>query len=153
MKVLLDTNLLSRMAEPGHAHHQTALDATDWLGRQGHDLVLVPQVLYGFWVVCTRPLKVNGLGRTAVEAEAELAKFKSLFTILDESPLILPEWERLVTSLQIIGKNAHDCRLVAAMTVHNVTQLLTFNDQDFRRFPGITIHTPGTVLASSSSPP
>jgi predicted nucleic acid-binding protein len=137
MKVLLDTNLLTRMAEPGYVQHQPALDSTDLVGTQGHDLLLVPQILYEFWFVCTRPLGLNGLGRSAAEAESELAKFKSLFAILDESPLILPEWEKLVTSLQVIGKNAHDCRLVAAMTIHNVSHLLTFNEQDFRRYPGI----------------
>src|SRR5207249_6097074 len=107
-------------------------DSTDMLGKQRFDLVLVLQVVYEFWVVCTRPLNLNDLGRTAAEAGTELAHFKSLFAILDDSPLIFPEWERLVKALQVIGKNAHDCRLVAAMTVHNVAELLTFNDQDFR---------------------
>ncbi len=140
------------MAEPGHVQHQFALDATDLLGKQGHDLVLVPQVIYEFWVVCTRPLNVNGLGRTALEAEAELLNFKSLFTILDESALFLAEWEKLVTVLQITGKTAHDARLVAGMTVHGITHLLTFNEQDFRRYAGITILTPAVVLAPSITP-
>ena len=90
MKVLPDTNILTRMVEPGHVQHQAALDSTDLLGKQGRDLVLVPQVLYEFWVVCTRPLNLNGLGRTAVEAEAELANFKSLFAILDDLPRFFP---------------------------------------------------------------
>jgi predicted nucleic acid-binding protein len=149
MKILLDTNILTRMAEPGHVQHQVALNATDLLGKQGHDLVLAPQNLYEFWVVCTRPLSLNGLGRNADEAAVELAKFRSLFMILDESPLVLPEWEKLVTSLKIVGKNAHDCRLVAAMTIHQVTHLLTFNDQDFRRFTSITVLTPDAVVAAT----
>ena len=150
MRVLFDTNLLTRLAEPGHAQHLLALDSTALLGRQGHDLLLVPQVLYEFWVVCTRPMKLNGLGRTAAEAEQELAKFKTLFTILDESPALFLEWEKLVTSLQIVGKNAHDCRLVAAMQVHKITHLLTFNDQHFRRFAGISVVTPSGIVAASS---
>jgi hypothetical protein len=67
--------------------------------------MLVPQVLYEFWVVCTRPLNQNGLGRNSREAEKELAHFKSLFTIIDDTPLIFPEWERLVTALQVVGKS------------------------------------------------
>jgi predicted nucleic acid-binding protein len=30
-------------------------------------------------------------------------------------------------------------RLVAAMVVHGITQLLTFNKQDFQRFTNITV--------------
>jgi hypothetical protein len=36
-------------------------------------------------------------------------------------------------------------RLVAAMQVHNVTSLLTFNGQDFRKFTSLTILDPHTV--------
>jgi hypothetical protein len=44
-----------------------------------------------------------------------------------------------------LGKNAHDARLVAAMRVHGLTHLLTFNAQDFRRYPGINVVTPGDL--------
>ncbi len=152
MKILLDTNLLTRMAEPGHPQYQAALDATDILGKQGHELFLVPQVLYEFWVVCTRPLHLNGLGRTATEAEVELVKFKSLFAILDESPLTFPEWKKLVTNYLIVGMNAHDARLVAAMAVYGITHFLTFNEQDFRRYQSITILTPNAVINSVPPP-
>jgi predicted nucleic acid-binding protein len=152
MKILLDTNLLTRMVEPAHRQHRAAMDATDLLGKQGHKLIIVPQVIYEFWVVCTRPLSVNGLGQTVAAAEIELANFKSLFTILGDSPLILAEWEKLVVALQISGKTAHDARLVAAMAVHGVTHLLTFNDQDFHRYSNITVLTPASVVAPPTSP-
>jgi predicted nucleic acid-binding protein len=45
MKVLLDTNILNRLVEPGDVQHRAALDATDALGKQKHELVLVPQIL------------------------------------------------------------------------------------------------------------
>jgi predicted nucleic acid-binding protein len=44
------------------------------------------------------------------------------------------------------GKNAHDARLVAAMVRHGLTHILTFNAQDFSRYRGITIMTPGALL-------
>src|SRR5439155_16814338 len=76
MNDLVDTNILTRLAEPGHAMHQPALDAVKLLVRQGHRLHIVPQNLYEFWGVCTRPTAVNGLGETAAEAAAELANLK-----------------------------------------------------------------------------
>ncbi len=72
-------------------------------------------------------------------------------------PQILVEWERLVTTHAVLGKNAHDARLVAAMVVHGIDGLLTFNAAHFNRFTAITaftILTPQDVLTppTSSSP-
>ncbi len=89
---------------------------------------------------------MNGLGKTAAEAAAELASLKSLVVRLEETPAIYGTWESLVTSMAVIGKNGHDARLVAAMMAHGLTHLLTFNVQDFRRYPGITAVAPADVL-------
>lgn len=96
MKYLVDTNILGRLAEPGHPMHQPALDAVKRLASEGHTLHVVPQNLYEFWVVLTRPTAVNGLGKTAAEAATELANVKALFPLLDETPAIYGVWERLV---------------------------------------------------------
>ena len=146
MNYLVDTNILTRIADPAHAMHQDALDAVKLLIQQGHKLHVVPQNFYEFWVVATRPVNVNGLGRTAAEAATELANLKALFVLLDETPAIYGVWERLVISTPVVGKNGHDARLVAAMTVHGLTHLLTFNAQDFRQYPAITAVTPADVL-------
>ena len=36
---------------------------------------------------------------------------------------------------------------VPAMNVHGVTRLATFNNQDFKRYRGITVMTPAEVIA------
>jgi predicted nucleic acid-binding protein len=146
MNFLVDTNILGRMAEPGHAQYQLALDATNALDLRGDSLHIVPQVLYEFWVVATRPRAVNGLGLSVGEATTELARLKTLFPLLFDTPSIYPEWERLVSTNRVGGKNAHDARLVAAMTVHGLTHLLTFNVGGFAPYPGITALAPAAVL-------
>ncbi len=146
MKVLVDTNLLARLAQPAHPHHGLAVRSIDALDRLGEDLCVVPQVLYEFWVVATRPVTANGLGLSVPEALAELAKIRGLFTLLPDGPALYPEWERLVAVHQVSGKNGHDARLVAAMAVHGVTHLLTFNTADFARFPGVTGLDPAAVV-------
>jgi predicted nucleic acid-binding protein len=150
--VLLDTNIIARCAEPGHAMHKVATDAVATLRTSGHRLCLVPQNLCDFWVVCTRPVSANGLGKTASAAAAELAALKSLFTILDDLPGIYVEWERLVVAHSIVERNAFDARLVAAMRTHGELEILTFNNHDFRRFPGIAVYTPDAVVASPPAP-
>lgn len=147
MNVLLDTNILGRIAEPTHPHHRPALDATTALGQRGDTLCVVPQVLYEFWVTATRPAAANGLGLSAAAAAGEIARLKGLFTFLPDNAAIYSEWERLVTRHQVTGKNAHDARLVAAMAVHGLTHVLTFNTADFARFPGVTALDPNSLAA------
>jgi predicted nucleic acid-binding protein len=149
MNVLLDTNIPGRMAEAGHPQHQIAVDAVAALITRGDSPCLVPQVLYEFWVVATRPQASNGLGLSSAEAEAEISRLESLYPMLQDSPAIYPEWRRIVAAHQVLGKNAHDARLVAAMAVHGITHILTFNPGDFIRFPGIVALDPTIVLASS----
>src|SRR3989442_2982935 len=137
MNILLDSNILARLAQHTHPMHATARDAVAALRHAGETLLIVPQNLYEFWVVATRPLAANGLGFTAPQADAELARLEALFPLLPDSTALLPAWRRLVVTHSALGKNAHDARLVAAMLVHGLTHLLTFNVADFIRFPGI----------------
>jgi predicted nucleic acid-binding protein len=153
MNILLDTNILTRAAQPGHPMHRAAVDAVAELRRQGEIFCLVPQNLYEFWVVCTRPAAQNGLGLTPAETQAELSRLKTLFTLLDDTPAIFPQWEQLVTQYQVSGKNAHDARLVAAMMVHGLGRILTFNASDFQRYPPLTVLDPRQVLAAPPSTP
>ena len=44
-----------------------------------------------------------------------------------------------MTAYEIVGKRAHDARLVAAMVRHGITHLLTFREQDFARFSEIAV--------------
>jgi len=44
---------------------------------------------------------------------------------------------RLLVDHAISGVQVHDARLVAAMQVHGVFRILTFNTKDFKRFSGI----------------
>lgn len=55
MRVLVDTNILIRLAEPADPDHKTAVAAAAAVRAQGHELCLVPQNLYEFWAVSTRP--------------------------------------------------------------------------------------------------
>ena len=149
MKILVDTNLLTRTAESGHPHYLPAKQAIDVLVLQGHDPLIVPQVLYEFWSVATRPLSANGLGKSPKEAFDEIVKIRAFFRLMGETPDVLDEWEKLVSTLGIIGRNAHDAHLVGAMVAHGIPAILTFNAHDFRRFPGITILDPNAIAAGT----
>ena len=144
MAVLLDTNILLRLLQPHTLQAQSARTAIDRLHLQNHALQITSQNLVEFWVVATRPASKNGLGFSVEEAMVEMVGFKQLFTLLPEEPM-QAEWERLVAMYRVSGKNSHDARLVAAMVVHGVGSILTFNVQDFVRYDGITVLDPRLV--------
>ena len=96
MNIVIDTNILGRMAEPGNPQAQLALDATDALRKQGDVPCVLPQILYEFWVVATRPAAQNGLGLSAVQAETELVRIEAMFPLLAETAAVFPEWRRLI---------------------------------------------------------
>jgi predicted nucleic acid-binding protein len=94
------------------------------------------------WVVATRPPSQNGLGLSTTEAAAELMRLKSMFPLLPDTPAIYPVWESLVIQYRVSGKPAHDARLVAAMHVHGLTAILTFDKTGFSRYAGIEVVCP-----------
>ena len=139
MNVQLDTNILTRLAQPSHAFHAVALAALRNLQSAAHVPCIVPQNLFEFWAVATRRVADNGLGLSAAEAKAELDRLKNAFVLFPDSPLLLGEWEKLVVAHDCKGKVAHDARIVAAMNLLGIKQLLTFNVKDFVRFTSITV--------------
>lgn len=120
-------------------------NAVSTLLTQGEILCVTPQNLIEFWAVATRPLANNGLELTIDQAQKEIAKLKTILKFLPDAPDIFSEWEKLVIQHQVTGKPTHDARLVAAMKVHSVTHLLTFNTSDFKRFTTITAVNPSTI--------
>jgi predicted nucleic acid-binding protein len=82
---------------------------------------------------------------TPVEAALELERIKNVFLFLPETPAIYPAWEGLVAQHAVSGKPSHDARLVAAMQVHGLSAILTFDRTGFSRFPGIDVIQPAEV--------
>ena len=147
MSYVVDTNVLLRLTEPSHPAHNSVLDVLDFLRRRGETLCIVPQNLIEFWAVATRPPISNGLGMTFEEAVDELTRLKSFFVLLLDSPAIFSEWERLIKMHRSIGKQAHDARIAAAMNIHGVKNLLTFNTDDFKRYSDIAAIDPQSIAA------
>lgn len=134
MRYLIDANVFLRQAQPRDPHFAVADNALRVLAGRGEVLCVVPQTLYEFWVVSTRPTTARGdLGWTPAQTETELARLESIFELLPDEPLYF-QWRRLVTTYGVSGVNAHDARLVAAMKVHRLTHLLTCNAKNFRRY-------------------
>jgi predicted nucleic acid-binding protein len=151
MIIVLDANVLLRLADPTNGAHGIAATAVSALCAQGNTLHIIPQSVYEFWAVATRPIANNGLGLSSVECLRELANLKASFPLLDDGPTLFTEWEVIVSAFSCQGKAAHDARYVAAMRTRGSTHLLTFNVKDFSRYSGLTVLDP--IIVAASAPP
>ena len=143
MRVLADTNVLVRLTQPSHSFHAAARQAVEAVRDQGDTLCIVPQIVYEYWAVCTRPVENNGLGMSVELTRVKTAALQRVFRLLRDERSIFDRWEELVARFEVRGKNTHDARLAAAMVRHGITHVLTFDAVDFRRFSDITVLEPG----------
>jgi predicted nucleic acid-binding protein len=145
MRYLLDTNIVLRAVNQDDGLHVLVTRALQTLSTQGHELVIVPQVIYEFWSVASRPKDVNGLGWHSQLVRSVVDDLRAAWTFLEDGPEIYRHWLELVTAYQVLGKQVHDARLAATMQAHQVENLLTLNVTDFRRFGLRAVH-PSEVL-------
>ncbi len=147
MRILVDTNVLVRLAHLDHPHHAIAREVLRRLRDRDHELRTVPQVLYEYWAVATRAAEHNGLGFPVEEAHRQVRQWQELIPALRDERGIFGVWQELVLAHSVLGKQTHDARLVAAAIRHGLTHVLTFNAADFHRYQKIQVLDPQTVGA------
>jgi predicted nucleic acid-binding protein len=136
-RYLLDSNILIRWVQqedPGYPAVEAALDL---VMISNADLLYTSQNLGEFWNALTRPANRNGYGLSPTEANRLAIVIESRLQLLPDTLAIHQEWRKLLVQFCVSGVQVHDARLVAAMHVHSVKRILTFNAKDFVRFTGI----------------
>jgi predicted nucleic acid-binding protein len=146
MRVLVDTNILLRSAQPSHPLCSQPTHAVSKLLRQKDAVFFCPQNITEFWNVATRPQDLNGLGFSREEVLREVSSIEELLTLLPDIPAIYPVWKRLVEDHRVQGIKVFDARLVAVMSVYSIDSVLTFNVADFKRYNTINALQPAAML-------
>lgn len=146
MAYMLDSGVLIRYVQPRDPDFPVVRTAVRTLKARGDFLVFVSQNAVEYWGVSTRPATARGgYGLTPIQASGRLQLMERTFARVADSDAVYPEWRRLVLSRAVSGVQVHDARLVAAMNVHGISNILTFNVTDFTRYPGITAVHPNSV--------
>ncbi len=146
MRVLVDTNILLRSAQPNHPLSSKATHAVSKLIRQKDDVFFCSQNIAEFWNVATRPAELNGLGLSHEEVLREVSEIEGLLALLPDVPAIYAAWKQIVRDYRVQGVKVYDARLVATMNVYAVESLLTFNTDDFKRYSTISALHPSSIL-------
>jgi predicted nucleic acid-binding protein len=145
---LLDSNILLRISKSDDPQYPAILQALRVLTEQGTSLCYTSQTLGEFWNAATRPPATNGFGLSVAEADRLARVIERDFELLPDSREVHERWRSLLVMHGIQGVQVHDARLAASMYVHGVSQLLTMNARDFKRFDGLLVLHP-TELARS----
>lgn len=145
MRVLVDTNILLRSAQPNHPLSSQATHAVSKLVRQNDSVFFCPQTIAEFWNVATRPADKNGLGLSPEETLKDVGNIEKLLTLLPDVPAIYNAWKRIVTIHKVKGVKVYDARLIAVMSVYAIESILTFNTTDFERFANVRAIHPSTL--------
>lgn len=148
MLYLVDTNVLLRFSQRTDMLNPLVRSVIEQLNKEKQSLFTTVQNCKEFWNVATRPTKYNGFGITNIEADKALNQVENIFTVIPGSQAIYKTWRSLVINHNVSGVQVHDAYLVAVMMVHGVERILTFNDQDFKRFEpaGIKVIHPQSIL-------
>lgn len=145
MAVLVDTNVLIFSVQQGHVWHEESIAAIERLLTANEAVYVLPQNIAEFWNVCTRPTGKNGLGLTPQETADRMKGLDAILSVLHDTPEVYTRWRRLLVDHAVKGIQVHDARIAAAMQVHGIARLLTYNPRDFSRYAGITPVLPGDV--------
>ena len=142
---LVDSNILLRWVKPDHSDYPIILSAIDSILQSGGVLCYASQNLGEFWNACTRPPDHNGYGLSPQETDRRAKLFEEKLRLLPDSLAVHEEWRRLLVAHAVSGVQVHDARLAAAMRIHNVRRILTFNDRDFARYTDVQAVHPRTL--------
>jgi len=131
---LIDSNILLRISRRGDPVHRIVDSALERLLREDAALYYTHQNIAEFWNVWTRPLDKHGFGLPGETAAREVVKFETMMAFAADSAAVYESWLQLVRDYRVSGVQVHDARLVAAMLVHGIPNLLTLNVADFARY-------------------
>lgn len=144
MRVMVDTNVALRaVTTPGVIGPEEVGQALAALTMKGYSLSISGQTVVELWAVMTRPKAANGLEMEPLRARQEIDTIMGLFDIVADPPELLTTWLDLCTRYQVRGRQVFDAKIVALMLACGMTQLVTLNPTDFRRFTEIELFVPG----------
>ncbi len=147
MAFLFDTNVFLRLAERNSELRHDVMEAVGLLRSQQEDICYTPQIAAEFWNVCTRHISARGgLGLDVEQTERKVLLIEKHFRLLPDSLATFIEWRRLIKEKSVMGVQVHDAKIAASMTVYGISELLTFNTSDFKRFEFINATNPRDLL-------
>ena len=134
--LFVDTNILVYATTFESPFYQLARQTLLNARKQKQILCISQQVLREYLVVTTRRQGVQTPPpKTAVLRLIDF--FQKHFSIAHDNADVFSHLQTLIKNYNLGGKQIHDANIVATMRAHGISQLLTYNVADFKRFEDI----------------
>ena len=127
-KVVVDTDLLVYSTVPSGPFHVEARDTLNALVAASVERWASQQILREYLATMTR------LKAPITAIFNNIRNFRGSYRIAQDSAVVFDELLALLAAIPCGGKQVHDANIVATMLVHGVSNLLTHNVADFKRF-------------------
>ena len=131
--ILIDTNILVYANAKGYVLREEAIEKLRYYEREGFALWISRQIIREFLSTMSNLMRVNNSYDETVLLQF-VSHLHRQFIIADETEVTTKYLLDLVASHRVIGKQIHDCNLVATMKQYDITQILTHNVSDFHRY-------------------
>jgi toxin-antitoxin system PIN domain toxin len=140
---VLDTNVLAYAVDadaPQHAASRALLDAAS---DPSTTLYVTSQILCEFYSLITNPRRVRVVS-SAAEAMSIISAMLALpgLFVLPVPARAVAGWMQLLQRHPVTGGDVFDLQIVATMQANGIQRIYTFNTDDFRVFPELTVQTP-----------
>ncbi len=143
-ELFVDNNVLVYSTNSFSPWHRVARDRLQEARQLGVDLVISTQILREYLAVATRSSTTTG-SPSLSELLDNVRLFRTQFTVVLNSPLVLDHLTTLIRSIPLAGRQVHDANIVATMQVYGIRHLLTHNTADFARFAHLITVVPLVV--------
>ena len=131
--MFIDTNVLVRArftVAPSHGLARARL--REALGREERPRIS-RQIVREYLAVVTRP-QIWSAPLPMSDALRDVDWFVSEFDVLEDGPAVTHQLAELCREIPVGGRQVHDANIVATMLAHAEQRLLTFDQDDFRRY-------------------
>ena len=137
--LFLDTNILLTATDESRQHHQFARHVITAHQRSGFHLGISGQIIREYLVVATRSPEANGLGLDLADALNNAEAFSQRLVFFEETEAVSNRLNLLIKNYRLIGTRIHDANVVATMSTHGLSKLITENQADFSVFSEVGI--------------
>ncbi|MEO7715502.1 MAG: PIN domain-containing protein [Capsulimonas sp.] len=130
--VLLDTNILVRLATPSDPKHTEVVNILAKMAAENTILNICPQNMGELRQVATRPTASNGLGWTSTQTALVMNAYERKFVLIPEPHAVYTIWRRIV----------------AVAEANRLDAILTYEAKAFVKYgvaSGLTILDPANV--------
>lgn len=130
--IFIDTNILIYATSDESPFQAKSLGLVNQLLKEDIECTISPQIIREYLVVFTRGIPPGDPVRAT--ALKNIGKFMETFRIIEENRKTAARLQKILSDINVGGKQVHDANIVAVMQVHGVKRLLTHNLDDFKQY-------------------